>query len=115
MADVMEVKSIRISDMHEHVGREVQLKGWLYNSRASGKIQFLIIRDGTGLCQAVLEKNKDNGDLFSQIKRLGQESSLMVLGVVRQEPRSVGGYELMAGDVQVVHETEEYPITPKVS
>jgi asparaginyl-tRNA synthetase len=104
---------IRISDMKDHLGRDVQLKGWLYNSRSSGKIQFLIVRDGSGLCQAILEKQEENGAVFERARRLGQESALTLTGTVRAEPRSVGGYELAATDVQVVHETHDYPITPK--
>jgi asparaginyl-tRNA synthetase len=104
---------VYIDQLKSHVGQEVTLQGWLYNSRASGKIQFLIVRDGTGLCQCIVEKGKVPDELFEQLKRLGQESSLSVTGTVRAEPRSVGGYEMAVTDAQVVASAEGYPITPK--
>jgi len=109
----MQVKRVRISELAEHVGNEVRVNGWLYNSRAGGKVQFLIVRDGSGMCQAVMEKNDGNAELFAEVKRLGQESSLSVQGTVREEPRSVGGFELAVTDVRIVQKTEGYPITPK--
>jgi asparaginyl-tRNA synthetase len=102
-----------IERLGDHVGQTVTLRGWLYNSRSSGKLLFLILRDGTGRCQCVLEKTDDNADLFAAAKKLGQESSLELDGVVREEPRSVGGYELAATDVRIVQNAEGYPITPK--
>ncbi len=104
---------IRISDMKDFVGQTVDISGWLYNSRSGGKVLFLILRDGSGLCQAILEKNDDTAEAFQQVKHLGQESSIVVTGQVRQEPRSVGGYELAVSGVKVVHCTEDYPITHK--
>jgi asparaginyl-tRNA synthetase len=110
---MMQNRTVRIADLAAHVGQDVQVKGWLYNARAGGKVQFLIVRDGSGMCQAVLEKTDGNAAMFDEVKRLGQESSLIVVGAVRAEPRSVGGYELAVRDVQIVHKTEGYPITPK--
>jgi asparaginyl-tRNA synthetase len=105
--------TVYIDQLKDHIGREVTLQGWLYNSRASGKIQFLIVRDGTGLCQCIAEKGKVSDELFEQLKRLGQESSLSVTGTVRAEPRSVGGYEMAVTEAQVISPAEGYPITPK--
>ncbi len=102
-----------ISDLKDNVGEEVTLAGWLYKSRSSGKVQFLIIRDGTGLCQCIVEKDKIPEELFAQLKRLGQESSLMVTGTVRAEERSVGGFELAVTAAQIVSPATDYPITPK--
>lgn len=102
-----------ISELSKHVGREVTLSGWLYNSRSSGKLAFLILRDGTGLCQCVLEKTDANLAMFEQAGRLGQESALEVDGLVRADERAEGGHELTASAVRVVHATEGYPITPK--
>jgi asparaginyl-tRNA synthetase len=102
-----------VSELKDNIGQEVTLAGWLYNSRSSGKIQFLIVRDGTGLCQCVVEKGKVPDELFEQLKRLGQESSLTVTGTVREEMRSVGGYELAATDARIISPAEDYPITPK--
>ena len=72
--------SVYIEHLKNHTGKEVTLSGWLYNRRGSGKIQFLIIRDGTGLCQCIVEKGKVPDELFEQLKHLGQESSLTVTG-----------------------------------
>ncbi len=105
--------AVYIDQLKDHVGQEVTLSGWLYNSRASGKIQFLIVRDGTGLCQCIVEKGKVPDELFEQLKRLGQESSLSVTGTIRADERSVGGYEMAVTDAQVIAPAEGYPITPK--
>ena len=102
-----------IAGLKNKVEQEVTLAGWLYNSRASGKIQFLIIRDGTGLCQCVVEKGGIPDDLFEKLKHLGQESSLTLTGTVRADERSVGGYELAVSDAQIISPAEDYPITPK--
>ncbi len=104
---------VYISQLKDNVGKEVALSGWLYNSRASGKIQFLIIRDGTGLCQCIVEKGKVSDELFEELKHLGRESSLTVTGTVREEARSVGGFEMALTDAEVVSPAADYPITPK--
>ena len=109
----MENKYTTISSLSEHAGREVTIAGWLYNSRASGKIQFLIIRDGTGLCQCIIESGNIPDELFEELKHLGQESSLTVTGTVRAEQRSVGGYELAVTNAKIISPSEGYPITPK--
>jgi len=72
--------SVYIEQLKNHTDQVVTLEGWLYNSRASGKIQFLIIRDGTGLCQCIVERGKVSDELFGELKHLGQESSLAVTG-----------------------------------
>jgi asparaginyl-tRNA synthetase len=103
----------QICNLANFEGGEVTLAGWLYNSRASGKIQFLIIRDGTGLCQCIVEKGKVSEQLFDQLKHLGQESSLTITGIVRADERSIGGFELVVTDVEIISVTVDYPITPK--
>ena len=102
-----------ISCLSQHDGKEVTLAGWLYKGRSSGKVQFLVLRDGTGLCQCVVEKSKVPEELFSQLKHLGQESSLTVTGTVRADERSVGGYELAVTDAKIISPADGYPITPK--
>ncbi|UCG57619.1 MAG: asparagine--tRNA ligase [Phycisphaerales bacterium] len=104
---------VAVNSLQEYDGKEVALAGWLYNSRGSGKIQFLIIRDGTGLCQCVVEKGKVPDELFGELRHLGQESSLTVTGTVRADERSVGGYELAVTNAQIVSASDGYPITPK--
>jgi len=109
----MTEKYTPIKDLKHHIGEEVTLAGWLYQARSSGKIQFIVIRDGTGLCQCIAEKDKISGQLFEQLSHLGQESSLKISGIVHSEPRSVGGYELAVTDAQIISPTTDYPITPK--
>jgi len=103
----------QICDLKDNVDKKVTLAGWLYNSRSSGKIQFLIIRDGTGLCQCIVEKGKVSDELFDDLKRLGQESSLAVTGTVRAEKRSPGGFELAVAAAEIIGQSNDYPITPK--
>ena len=105
--------SATICELSQHVGQTVTLRGWLYNSRSSGKLMFLVVRDGTGLCQCVLEKTDATAGLFETARRLGQESSLAVTGTVRADPRSPGGHELAVSDVVIVQNAAGYPITPK--
>lgn len=102
-----------ISKLNEHVDEEVTLAGWLYRGRSSGKVLFLVVRDGTGLCQCIVEKGRVEDELFEKLKHLGQESSLYVTGLVRAEERSVGGHELAVTGVEIVNEAVDYPITPK--
>lgn len=102
-----------IAQLKHHVGQTITLNGWLYNSRSSGKLLFLILRDGTGLCQCVVEKGSILDDLFDQLAHLGQESSLFVTGLCRRDERSVGGYELAVTDARIIGPATDYPITPK--
>ncbi len=102
-----------ISELKDYVDRQVTIAGWLYKGRSSGKVQFLVLRDGTGLCQCVVEKSKVPQELFTKLKHLGQESSLSVTGTVRADDRSVGGYELALTDAKIISPAEGYPITPK--
>lgn len=101
----------------EHIakfeGKRVEIRGWLYNLRHSGKILFLQIRDGTGIIQGVMVKNEVGADLFNLAKSLGQESSIIVTGIVRADSRSPIGYELGVDGLTVVQATVDYPITPK--
>ncbi|MBC8470432.1 MAG: asparagine--tRNA ligase [Planctomycetes bacterium] len=102
-----------INCLSKHDGKEVRLAGWLYKGRSSGKVQFLVIRDGTGLCQCIVEKSKVPEELFTQLKHLGQESSLTVTGTVRADERSLGGYELAVTSAKIISPADGYPITPK--
>ncbi len=102
-----------IVDLKNNVDKKVTISGWLYNSRSSGKLLFLIIRDGTGLCQCIVEKARVSDELFNALRHLSQESSLMVTGAVRKDERSVGGYEMAVSDAKIIHAASDYPITPK--
>jgi asparaginyl-tRNA synthetase len=95
------------------VGQEVTLQGWLANSRSSGSVQFLMIRDGTGFIQGIVAKNELLPEVFQLAHSLNQESSLEVTGIVREEKRAPGGYELTIKNLKLIGSSENYPITPK--
>lgn len=102
-----------ISDVNSHEGQEVLIKGWLYNKRSSGKIQFLQLRDGSGFIQVVVEKSAIKPELFELCDHLTQESSIIVVGKVRSDKRAPSGYELDLIDLKLVQQSEEYPIALK--
>ncbi len=102
-----------IQDIAQHDGQTVTIKGWLHNRRSSGKIHFLIVRDGTGILQAVMSKAAVGDDAFHKADHLGQETAVVVTGPVRADARAPGGYELDVQALDVVHEAVDYPITPK--
>ena len=102
-----------INQLAEHVGKEVTLKGWLYNMRSSGKILFPQLRDGTGVVQCVVLKNTVPAEVWEALKGLGQESALIIRGTVREDARAPGGYELDVVGADVIDEVHDYPITPK--
>lgn len=107
------MKNIYISDLAKYVGQEIKLSGWLYNKRSSGKVKFIILRDGTGYLQCVYFKGNLTEEVFNLADKLGQESSIIVTGKVKEEPRAVGGFELDGTNLEVISEAHEYPITPK--
>jgi asparaginyl-tRNA synthetase len=102
-----------IEDASKHDGQVVTVRGWVYNLRASGKVKFLILRDGTGLMQGVLFNGECNEESFKVFETLTQESSVEVVGKIKKEPRSPGGYELGIQSVKAIGIAESYPITPK--
>ncbi len=102
-----------IEKAREYVDREVTLRGWLYNKRDSGKVRFLLLRDGTGIIQGVMVKGEVEDAVFYCFDSLTQESSLVVTGKVREDKRSPGGYELSIKRIEVVQLSHSYPITPK--
>ncbi len=102
-----------INELKDHIGEEVTLKGWLYNSRSSGKLVFPQLRDGTGIVQCVVFKGNVSEEVFEQAKTLGQESSLIVTGTVKEDDRSALGVEIDVTDLEVVQSATDYPITPK--
>lgn len=102
-----------ISDLSKLVGQTVELKGWVYNTRSSGKVKFLLLRDGTGFCQCIYFKAECEPSSFDLFEQLTQESTVKVTGIVRAEPRSPGGYELGARSLEILSRTENYPISPK--
>jgi len=104
---------VYVSELRAHVGETVELRGWLQQKRSSGKIKFLVLRDGTGFLQCVAFAKEMPQEAFERADRIPLESSLAIRGVVREEPRAPGGYELGLRDVTVLHEAAEFPIQPK--
>jgi asparaginyl-tRNA synthetase len=104
---------IYIRDLSKHIGEEVTLKGWLYNMRSSGKLMFPQLRDGSGIVQGVVAKNSVTPELWEALKPLGQESSLIVTGRVREDARAPGGVELDVSNAEVIQNAHDFPITPK--
>src|SRR5579864_5671815 len=110
------VRRVTIAEAGKHAGESVEIAGWLYNLRRSGKICFPQVRDGTGILQCVAVKSALPEETFEALKNLTQESSLIVRGKLRAEARAPGGYELdveSADILQRVSEERPYPITPK--
>ncbi len=104
---------IYVENISQFENQEVKLQGWLYNKRSSGKIRFLLLRDGTGIIQCVLVKNNLSEEIFNAFDLLTQESSFEVKGIVRKNEREISGYEIEICDCRIISIAKEYPITPK--
>jgi asparaginyl-tRNA synthetase len=113
MTDSTKSSCVRIADLAHHGGEVVEVRGWVYNKRSSGKISFLLIRDGSGIVQGVMVESDVAPAAWTAFHELTQESSLVALGSVREDRRAPGGYELQLIDVRPVQVAEEYPIGPK--
>ena len=104
---------VQIADLVRHVGDEVTLQGWVYNLTDKGRLRFLLLRDGSGVVQAVVFKKNVTPEAFAAADSLTQESSLTVTGVVRKDNRAPGGFEIDVKDIEIVQIADPYPITPK--
>src|SRR2546425_11938210 len=102
-----------IKDIAKHAEQEAPQKGGLHTRRSSGKIHFLIVRDGTGFIQAVMSKAAVGEELFKTADHLSQETSIIVTGTARADTRAPSGYEIDVKNLEVVGESHDYPITPK--
>ncbi len=109
----LRMKQTYIESLKDQIGQKVTLKGWLYNSRSSGKLVFLELRDGSGIVQCVVFKGNVSEDTFEAAKSLGQESSLIVTGSVKEDARSPIGVEVDVQDLEILQNATDYPITPK--
>ena len=108
------MKTVTIKDLKNHENEEVKINGWVYNRRSIGKVWFLILRDGTGLLQCVVVDGESDSESFHLEQNLNQEDSVSIKGIVKLEPRAVGGYELGVKSISVVnHTSNEYPISNK--
>ena len=104
---------VYIREIAEHEGAEAVLRGWVYNKRSSGKIHFILLRDGTGVIQCVASKSSFGPEQFAEFEKLTQESSVEIRGRVRKDQRAPGGYELDVTAFQIFQIADTYPITPK--
>ncbi len=102
-----------IRHIGEKSGQAATVEGWLFNKRSSGKIQFLIVRDGTGYLQAVVPRAAVPAETWEAAERAAQECSLRVTGSIREDQRAPGGFEMTASAVEILASSENYPITPK--
>ncbi len=105
--------TVRIKDLAKHIGDRVTVNGWLYNKRTSGKLQFPIVRDGSGYLQCVVFKKEVTEGTWNAVDQATQESTVSVTGTVRAEQRATGGVELGVESFEVLFPTQDYPITPK--
>ena len=105
--------TVRIKDLPRHVGEKVTVNGWLYNKRTSGKLQFPIIRDGSGYLQCVVFKKEVSEETWNATDSVTQESTVRVTGTVRAEERAPGGVEMGVETFEVMDLVQDYPITPK--
>lgn len=104
---------VTIAEVKNYVGKEVTIGVWLTNKRASGKIAFLQLRDGSGFMQAVVTKSDVDESVFQQAKSLSQETAFYATGIIQEDARSPFGYEMLLTDLQVIQEAVDFPITPK--
>ena len=104
---------VTIRNVAKYEGLEITVKGWLYNKRDKGRLQFLILRDGTGIIQGVAFEKTLSPTAFEAARQVTQESSVVASGVVRADPRAPSGYEMSLSGFQIVQLAQDYPITPK--
>jgi asparaginyl-tRNA synthetase len=104
---------IYIGDLKDHVGQTVELKGWAYQTRSSGKVKFLELRDGTGIISCVFFPADCGPENFTNFDQITQETSLKVTGTIRQHPKQPNVYEMGVKSFEIIGKSENYPITPK--
>src|SRR5664279_3276543 len=97
----------------DYVGQVQTINGWVYNSRSSGKVAFVLVRDGSGIMQCVVAKGDVDESTFEAVRHLTQESSISITGVIHAEDRAPGGHEMHVEKVEVHQAAVDYPITPK--
>jgi asparaginyl-tRNA synthetase len=102
-----------VEDLHKYVGQKVELKGWTYNSRSSGKVKFLELRDGTGIVSCIFFKGECDDKALETFEHVTQECSVKVTGVVRQHPKIKTQFEIGAETLEIIGKSPEYPISHK--
>ncbi len=110
----MRINKFFIKDAVRFVGKEVISKGWVYNKRSSGSIEFLHLRDGSGYIQATVIKGELTDKDFTEIQKITLESAVEVKGILKEEKRAPGGYEITVKKIKVLSlALDEYPIGKK--
>ena len=104
---------VAIQDAARRIGDVVEIRGWVTHRRSSGKVQFLVLRDGTGQLQCVAGLKDVSPETWEVMTTLTQESSVIVRGVLKADTRQVGGVEMGLQALELIALAEEYPITPK--
>ena len=104
---------VYIEDIAKHKDEDVEIRGWVYHKRSSGKVRFILVRDGTGILQTTVFSAEEQNPLFLKFDELTQESSLIVRGRVREDKRAPGGFELTLREIEIIQVAKDYPITPK--
>ncbi|MCE3009440.1 MAG: asparagine--tRNA ligase [Proteobacteria bacterium] len=102
-----------IGDLKNHVGQIVELKGWVYNSRSSGKVKFVELRDGTGMVSCVFFRGECKESALEIFEKLSQECSVKITGIVRKHPKHENVYEIGAQNLEIIGASVDYPISPK--
>ncbi len=102
-----------ISDLKDLVGQTIELKGWAYQVRSSGKVKFLELRDGTGIVSCIFFRGECEDSAFDNFEQITQECSLSLVGVVRQHPKQAGVFEIGAKSMEIIGKSSDYPISPK--
>src|SRR5437762_13643071 len=104
----------RISELPAHSGKSARVRGWVTHVRSSGKVAFVVLRDGTGILQAVLVKNAVSPESWDRFGKLTQETSIQVEGEVRPDARAPGGFELSVKELSIYGTSPiDYAIQPK--
>src|SRR5436309_9552438 len=106
-------EAVRVAELPGRVGSTVTVRAWTMTTRSSGKIAFIVLRDGTGYVQAVLSKKDVPDAAWDAFGKLTQETSVAVTGTVRSDPRGPGGVELTVSDLSIIGPSPDFPITPK--
>jgi asparaginyl-tRNA synthetase len=104
---------VRIQELARHVGQSITVRGWVVTTRSSGKIAFVVVRDGSGYLQTVFSKRDLPEATWQRVGELTQETSVAVTGEVRADPRAPGGHELTASGLEILGASPDFPISPK--
>src|SRR3989338_10010553 len=105
--------NVFIKNLASHVGMEITLRGWVSNTRSSGSIFFIELRDGSGFIQAVVSKEAVGGEVWANAEKLTQESSVILTGTVSQHPKKQNVFELQVKGIDIIQIADEYPIAHK--